>query len=317
MTLYVARLDRFKRRFASRLWLLLLIFPLTVVVLSWLLTAPLNDASKPKSVGAGLSAVQIKEHGGKQVDLEKAKASAEWPLVRLEGRAAKLVLLDVLVAAAERLDRVDGYTATFHKQERIKGRLGPPQTLSMKLRHHPFAIYFKFLSPVEGKEVVYADGQRGNKMIAHSAGAARFLVPRLALPPDHPIALADSRHAVTDAGIVNLTARLIHYRQLDLDDPMATTVLDRVKDARGQSRLRSIHAHPHPQPDRPFARVEVLYDPHTFFPVDIRNFDWPQDENAGDLLLAEHYAYENIQTNVTLGPLDFDPSNPEYQFQRY
>ena len=68
----------------------------------------------------------------------------------------------------------------------------------------PFAVYLKFLAPQAGKEVVYAEGHHENKVIAHSGGLARLLVPRLAVAPDHPLALADSRHAVTEAGVANL-----------------------------------------------------------------------------------------------------------------
>ncbi len=65
-----------------------------------------------------------------------------WPEGRLEGRAAKVRLLDVLSEASRRLGGVETYTATFRKQERMKGTLGAEQTLAMKVRQRPFAIYF-------------------------------------------------------------------------------------------------------------------------------------------------------------------------------
>src|SRR5947209_7268228 len=83
---------------------------------------------------------------------------------------------------------------------------------------------------------------------------ARLLVPRLAVAPDHPLALADSRHAVTEAGLAKLAGRLIHFRKLDLADPEAQTVLDTITDARGRRRFRSVHTHPTYHEDRPFAR---------------------------------------------------------------
>jgi hypothetical protein len=144
-----------------------------------------------------------------------------------------------------------------------------------------------------------------------------MLVPRLAVPPDHPLALVDSRHPITEAGIANLTTRLIHYRRMDLGDPEAETVLDRVTDPQGRTRPRSVHTHPHQNPDRPFARIEVLYDPETFFPIDIRNYEWPGPGQTGDLLLAEHYLYEDLDLDASLTALDFDPANPDYAFHRY
>lgn len=278
----------------------------------WWLTEPLHDAGAPQAFAA---APPVAAAGVASVPA--ARPRAEWPGGRLEGPAAKQLLLDVLELAAGRIDSVEGYTATFRKRERIRGELGPPQRLAMKVRHRPFAVYLKFLEPHAGKEVVYAEGRHDNKVIAHGGGFSRLLVPRLAVPPDHPLALADSRHPVTEAGLSNLTTKLVRFRRLDLEDGEATTVLDRTTDDQGRTRLRSIHTHPVRHAARPFARVEVLYDPVSHLPVEIRSFDWPEPGDRGPLKLAEHYAYDDIQLDAELTALDFDPANPSYAFHRY
>ena len=79
------------------------------------------------------------------------KAPPAWPEGRLEGEPAKRLLLDLLVEAGERLRRIDDYTAILRKQERIGGELGDEQSLLMKVRHRPFAIYFKFLPPARAR----------------------------------------------------------------------------------------------------------------------------------------------------------------------
>src|SRR5438067_528932 len=79
---------------------------------------------------------------------------------------------------------------------------------------------------------------------AAGCGVGRSLVPRPALPPDHPLALADARHPITEAGLTNLTARLIGFRRMDLDDPGAVTIVDRTHDEQGRPWLRSLHEHP-------------------------------------------------------------------------
>jgi hypothetical protein len=241
----------------------------------------------------------------------------DWPEGRLEGMAAKRLLLDTLLAVQGRLDRVAGYTATFHKQERLRGVLGPEQTIAIKIRHHPFAVYLKYLTPSAGKEAVYAEGHHENKVIAHSGGVARFLVPRLAVPPDSPLALADARHPITEAGLARLTEKLVGFRRIDLEDAEAVTILDRTSDHAGRPRLRSLHTHPTFDPRRPFARVEVLYDPATRFPLAIENYDWPGPGDEGPLLLAERYVYEDLDLGASLTALDFDPANPAYAFHRY
>lgn len=301
---------------ARRWWWALGAVPLVVAVASWWFTEPLTDHGAP---GASREAPSVPVEVPAEVKSIAAAAPEPptWPEGRLDGSRAKARLLALLAAAAERLNRVESYTATFRKQERLNDRLGPEQTLAMKVRQKPFAVYFKFLSPQPGKEVVYAEGHHDNKLIAHAGGMARFLVPRLAVAPDHPLALTDARHPVTEAGLANLTSRLLHFRRLDLDDPEAETVLDRVTDAGGRTWLRSVHTHPHRQPDRPFARIEVLYDPATLLPLDIRNYDWHSADQAGELALAEHYRYDDLKLDAALSSLDFDPANPAYAFHRY
>lgn len=253
----------------------------------------------------------------------KPEASAKvtgpvWPLEKLEGDEAKRLMLELLLPVEAKLDRMTGYTATFRKQERIGTTLRPEETLAIKIRHRPFAFYGKFLAPRPGKEVVYAEGHHENKVIATGGGLTRLLVPRLALDPSSPVALADSRHPVTDAGLAHLVHRLVRFRKLDLTDAEATTSLDHWTDPSGRRWFRSTHLHSHRNADRPFAKVEVLYDTASLMPLRISNFDW----SAADALdvvgpLAEKYGYDDVQIDVPLSALDFDPANPNYAFHRF
>jgi hypothetical protein len=288
-----------------RFWLFAMV-PALAALACWWLTEPLKEsgaASSPAPPPLAAPAPQA--------------VALAWPNGTITGDEAKRRLLEILVACKARLDRVEGYTATFRKQERLRGRLGPEQTLLMKVRHRPFAVYLKFLAPKAGKEVVYAEGHRDNKVIAHNGDWTRRLIPRLAVAPTDPLALADSRHPITEAGLANLTDKLIGFRRMDLTDPEAVTILDRTADDQGRPRLRSLHTHPHRKPERPFARIEVLYDPETWLPLQITSFDWPAVDQTGDLELAERYLYDDLRLDAPLGDLDFDPANPEYAFTRF
>ena len=299
------------QRVRWRRWLLYGMVPAALALAAWWLTEPLEQ--QDTSIAGVISPGHTSPTGVNST----TKSEVVWPASELGGDAAKTLVLDALLVANEQLNRHQGYTATLVKQERLKGKLGPVQTLAMKVRRQPFAVYFKFLSPQAGKEVVYAEGHYDNKLIAHSGGVARLLVPRLAVPPDHPLALADSRHPVTEAGLANLVERLLKFRRLDMTDSDAKTILDRVTDSSGRDWLRSVHLHTVPDHSRPFARIEVLYDSKTFIPLQIRNFDWPNPGHSGDLLLAEEYVYQNVDFDSRLSALDFDPANPNYAFHRY
>ena len=245
-------------------------------------------------------------------------ALAEWPEERVEGEAAKRYLLGFLRESAERLEAIDGYTATMIRRERIDGELGPEQTLSIKVKHRPFAIYLRFQAPKAGKEAIFASGYFDDDVVAHNGDWTRRFIPRLKVDPDSPIALADNRHPITEAGLLNLTEKLLYFREIDIDDPDAVTILDRTTDEDGRLWYRSIHSHSHRDNIRPFAYVEVLYCPDRLIPLHIESYDWPEDgEDQGELPLAETYHYTDIDFDATLTAIDFDPSNPDYDFHRY
>ncbi len=277
-----------------------------VLAASGLLTAPLEPPSTSTST-------KVRTPASKQPEARLA----EWPTVAIEGPSATRLLLDSLLSARDRLAASGGYTALFRKVERVKGTLGAERVMEMKCRHDPFAIYLKFRTPEPGKEVVFSTGHYDDEVIAHGVGLSRRLVPRLKLSPETARGISGDRHPITEAGLWNLTERLIMYRRLDLEDPEARTVLDRTRGDDGREYLRSLHTHPIHKPDRPFMVVEVLYDPLTRIPVAIWNYDWLSPGETGEPKLAESYRYDDLKLDAKLSDLDFDPANPAYDFTRF
>jgi len=295
-----------------KFWWWLLAVPVAPVFGLWWITEPLTDHPTSPPPAAPEEPIAIPAPVAKLVE-----SPIVWPEGRMEGEEAKKLALASMIRSTGRLDRIGGYTATLRKRERMGGKLGPKLSLKMKVRNKPFAIYLKFLPPHAPKEVVYAEGHHDNKLVAHAGDWTRKLIPRLAVPPDSALALADSRHPVTEAGMVHLAHRLLTFREMDIGDPEATTVLDRCAAPDGRPVLRSVHVHTNPNAHRPFARVEVLYDAETQFPIRIESFDWPGPGHSGDLDLAEMYAYDDLVLDAPLTPADFDPANPEYAFMRF
>ena len=119
----------------------------------------------------------------------------------------------------------------------------------------------KCIQPVAGRELIYAEGHYDNHVIGHPVGMARYLVPRLKVPPDHPMILAESRHPMNQAGLGNLIGKLLGFRRIDLEEPEEVTVLDRITDrmaSPGCGRLTFI-----PSSGRAgrSPESEILYDP--------------------------------------------------------
>jgi hypothetical protein len=244
--------------------------------------------------------------------------SPGWPERLTRGQPAKRALLAALEAACERLGRVEGYTATFRKRERIGGVLGPEQSMAMKLRHRPFAVYLKYLSHRAGREVIYAEGRNENKLVAHNGGWSRLIAPRLALDPTDPLALAHNRHPVTEAGLAHLARSLADACRDDLNDPGVAVTLDRVTEG-GRAWWRATQDYSVRRPGRAFTRVEVHFDPETGLPLRLDGYDWPEPgpAPAGDPPLGEQYRFENLALDAPLGDPDFDPDNPAYAFDRF
>lgn len=238
----------------------------------------------------------------------------------LSGDDAKIRLLAFLRALEADFAAHHGYTAVFVKRERVNDKLSPLQRMEMKLLHEPFSVYLKNLEPEAGREVIYAKGRYDDHMIAHAGGLARILVPRLKVDPAGPLALANSRHPITNVGVLNLVRKLVHHRELDLGDHESKTVLDTVLHDDGRLHYRSRHWHPRKSADRLFAYTEVRYDPERLHPVRFEGRDWPESglmEHEDQCPLLEHYEYRDLRLNPPLEPIDFDPANPAYEFHRF
>jgi hypothetical protein len=77
------------------------------------------------------------------------------------------------------------------------------------------------------------------------------------------------------------------------------------------TRLEIIHHEQNDQFD--FHQAEIYIDDDRNLPIAYRGFTWPE-EPGGKPLLLERYLYKDIELNVGLTDLDFDPANPEYHF---
>lgn len=296
----------------------------SLCAVSWYATAPLEETDagavavhRNRGAAPRRDTVPVPQPAAAGPDSSQAQPEMpEWPEKPLEGQAAKELLLRMMQAVDRSFHKIACYTLTFHKQVRIQSKLLPEQKYFIKVRQDPFAIYMKSIEPVAGRELIYAEGHYDNHVIGHPVGMARLLVPRLKVPPDHPLILAESRHPLNQAGLGNLIRKLVGYREQDLKEPEAVTILDRTDTPDGRRWLRSRHIHPRYRPGRPLAEAEVLYDPDSRLPLRFTGLDWPADGKS-EKLLGERDCYDELDTRATLSAADFDPANPAYEFHRF
>ena len=96
-------------------------------------------------------------------------------------------------------DGVTSYTAVFHKQQRVDGKLLPEETILLKYRK-PFSLYLKWIkAPYKGSELLYVAGWNENRIRAHSGGILRFVTRNL--DPRDPGLMEGNLRPVTSIGI--------------------------------------------------------------------------------------------------------------------
>jgi hypothetical protein len=97
-------------------------------------------------------------------------------------------------------DKVTSYTAIFHKQQRVAGKLLPEETIVLKFRK-PSALYMKWIrEPYEGSELLYEEGRNEDRVRAHRGGILRFVTRNL--DPRDPGLMAGNLRPVTVRGLV-------------------------------------------------------------------------------------------------------------------
>ena len=259
------------------------------------------------------------------IDAQKAREGGDFSDVELTGDHPLdqiLPIVDGLIedATAQIVD----YTATLERTELIGDKLVGPQTMAVKVRHDsgkntqnssPFSVYVRFNSPksLQGREVIWVEGANDGRMIGHEVGLLGF--KRHVVKPDSLIAMFGSRYPVTDTGVIVLLQKLANIGRKDRSerskDDVDVEIIDGVSSVGVQcKRFRLIHHEKAHEFD--FHIAEVDLDMVRKIPVRYAAFGWPGE--SGEPVLIEEYKYSDVEINVGLGDLDFDPDNPAYQF---
>jgi hypothetical protein len=234
----------------------------------------------------------------------------------LHGTDATLFCIGLLESGRQWLAQRTDYTATFYKQELLAGKLSPRNQIQLKIRHAPFSVYMRWQSPNEGREVIYREGAHDNQLLVHEgSGLASFLVPVLKLDPNGELAMSNSRHPVTEIGLLNLTDRLLEVRRNDLENPKVhVTMCEAAVDQRSCYQFEFLY--PENDAAAHYHKVVVCIDKDLRIPVACRTYDWPAPEASAELPLLEDYIYTDLQFNQSLNDLAFDHQNPDYGYRR-
>ena len=171
-----------------------------------------------------------------------------------------------------------------------------------------FSIYYKYVTPDPGREVIYVQGKNDDKMIAHLGLPLRFLPITINkwLKPDDPRAMASNKYPITNSGIGNLIKSLLQQFELaktnnELESfSFGTEYLD------GRETIVIARRLPHKECYMNYLSI-VNIDKATHLPIRVLCINW-------DLTLEEYYYYKDLKINQGLTDNDFDPKNSDYKF---
>lgn len=261
---------------------------------------------------------------GSPATARPARAVADEPAGNvLAGRSAMLFNALLLEEGIKRFSRVPGYTATFYRRERVGGALGDEQVMQMKLRHEPFSLYLKWLVGDKGRELLYVDGENDGKMLVKVGGVKGRLLPPIKLDLDGAIARRESRHSITDLGLLRLAELVLERRRRELQQERGTRcrMFDE-QTANDRLCYGFLIEYADPAVSPVYRKSVVFVDQEWLVPIYIKNFTWPEGGTPADpqqldeATMIEHYSYSNIRLDVQLADGDFDRNNEKYQFRR-
>ncbi len=221
--------------------------------------------------------------------------------------------------AKERLPAIEDlkdYSATLVKREQVDGKLGTRQSFFIKVRHEPFSVFTRGLSPtaIEGQEVIYVAGRNEGKLWAHPAGFQGNLLRAISLEPDGTIAMRGQRYPITEIGILNMVKHLIAAAEQDLKHDECEVRF--FAGGKINDRVCTWFEVVHPAP-RPFFRfhiARIFVDDQLKIPVRYEAYGWPA-KPGGPPELLEEYTYLNLRLNNGFTDEDFSIENPSYHFR--
>lgn len=210
------------------------------------------------------------------------------------------------------------YTATFVKQEQIRGKLGAEQQIKAKFMESPFSVAMTWTkNPPTGNVLVYVDGkypdkngksqmivQPTNELLRRLVGGS---VPRL---PDGPDAMRNTLRPCTMFGFRNSLQSLINVYESAREKNESNEQWgyrdkktgQRVKFAEVDGRKCIVLTRFLPKREGyPAKKTFVFIDLEYLLPVRVIGYDW-------DDKFFCNYEYRGVNFTAELTPKDFTPA---------
>ncbi|OIN95021.1 MAG: hypothetical protein AUJ48_04045 [Deltaproteobacteria bacterium CG1_02_45_11] len=212
-----------------------------------------------------------------------------------------------LAEAETAYDHVESYTAIFHKQQRIAGKLLEEENIYLKARKKPFSLYMKWVTePYEESELLYVVGWNKGRAKAHRGGFFSFIVRNL--KPNAPKLMNDNLRPVTSTGVGFLLKTVAINMRKAIKAGVLTFTDQGIENIYGRdTQVLQIDMQGEKTEEYDGARFVINQDIESKLLIRLRVYN-------RDGLLVENYGYEKLNIDARLSDTDFDPNNPKYHF---
>jgi hypothetical protein len=223
--------------------------------------------------------------------------------INLENRIIELARTDhisLLKLSLQNYEsKIQDFTATFHKQERINDNLKDTEDIAIKFKEDPFSLVMDWQKNHGAVDkLLFVEGQNGNKMVVHPAGWLSWIKSVKRDPQDKQVKQS-SRRTPDQFGFQRTIESLLDvYEKAKVNNDLKIAYLGQTE-VFGRSCVSMERTLP-PKPEYPYARLVMDFDTEYLLPVSISCYDW-----QGRLL--SRYTYENLQFNVGLTAANFTP----------
>jgi hypothetical protein len=237
----------------------------------------------------------------------------------LTGRWALRLTSEMLKQGCASFEKIEDYTASMYKQERIGGVLSDGQEIELKVKHAPFSVYMKWLSGDRGRQLIYVDGKNDGDLLVQLGGIAGRLAGLRPLDPESPLAMAESRYPVTKAGLVALAKTILEHQVIDLQRGTGYRChLEEGHTFDNRPCYLYICEYESPEINKTYRKSVILIDQELSLPVCVKNYTWGRDiepEKLDESTLLEYYSYSNLKVQQQLPETEFAQDNPEYKLR--
>jgi len=194
---------------------------------------------------------------------------------------------------------VQDYSVTFHKQERIRGKLKPRQKISVWFKERPFSLLMKWRKNAGAVDkLLYVKGSNDDKMIVHPTGIFSW-VKSVRREPRCEDARRASLKTCDQFGFNNIIRNLLEvYDKAQRQNDLQMNFLGEsyVHGRRCISMERLLPS----RKDYPNARLVMDFDTEVLLPISMTSYDW-----QGKLI--SRYVFEDLKFNNGLSAANFTP----------